>query len=155
MYLVDSADEVIELSDLPAHSAGAPMPMILATDNDLRLAYEAAPDGNNLAVVSFIRPEAHYFGSLNDEALQGHPLAARGLGAYGIYEVRESSWIRTLAQRNSVHRHHDAGRFDALKHFIFTFHDTTFECVAGQVQVAAYVPNEGNVLALLTKSLSR
>jgi len=31
---------------------------------------------------------------------------------------------------NSVHRCHDPETFKALTHYIFTFHDSTFECVA-------------------------
>lgn len=31
---------------------------------------------------------------------------------------------------NSVHRRHDPKIFEAFTHYIFTFHDSTFECVA-------------------------
>jgi len=30
----------------------------------------------------------------------------------------------------STERYHDPKRFEALAHYIFTFHDSTFECVA-------------------------
>jgi len=31
---------------------------------------------------------------------------------------------------NSIHEYHRPEAFAALTHFVFTFHDTTFECVA-------------------------
>jgi hypothetical protein len=75
-------------------------------------------------------------GPPNDEALLGHPLAARGLSHYGAYEVIDSSWIRKLERMNSVHDRHDSSRFFKDKrHFVFTFHDSTFECIARGFEV--------------------
>jgi hypothetical protein len=31
---------------------------------------------------------------------------------------------------NSVHPHHDREGFARLRHYVFAFHDSTFECVA-------------------------
>jgi hypothetical protein len=142
MYTIDLRDEVAKFDGVPGHSPGAPMPMILANDVGVVLAYEMAPSGEQYAVVKFIRPRAHYLGPPDDETAQGHPLAERGLRPYGIYEIRNSSWIRTLEQTNRVHRNHNARRFDVLKHFIFTFHDNTFECVAEGAILAASTPND-------------
>ena len=52
------------------------MPQILANDVSPLLAYEVAPGGEEYAIVKFIQPCAHYFGSPNDETMRGHPLAA-------------------------------------------------------------------------------
>ena len=141
MYTVDSLDEVLNFEDVPGHSPGAPMPQILANDNVV-LAYEVVPGGEEYAVVNFIQPRAHYFGSPSDETASGHPLAKRGLEPYGVFEVRNSSWIRALEQMNRVHPKHDASRFGSLRHFVFTFHDNTFECVAHGAVLAAKFPNE-------------
>ena len=152
MYTVDQFDEVQVLEGLPSHSAGAPMPVILANDHALILAYETAPDGADYAIVKFLSPRAHYFGAPNDETLRGHPLAARGLGHYGIYEIRHSSWIRTLDRVNSVHPRHNASRFQKLRHFVFTFHDATLECVAEGITLVGRLPNTvENSKTLLTE----
>ena len=59
------------------------------------------------------------------------PLADRGLRPYGVFEIRESSWVRKLERMNAAHPYHDKHRFMSdKKHFVFSFHDTTFECVA-------------------------
>jgi len=77
---------------------------------------------DSVALVDFVGPEAHYFGPPHDDFLHRHPLHARGLDIYGAFEVHDSSWIRELQ--------HIAGRQINARHFILTFHDITFECVA-------------------------
>jgi hypothetical protein len=147
MYSVDQKDKVIELLDTPRSSIGAPCPMLLASEEYLYLAFflpntPKGWDGSTVRVVSeetcgepvalitFIHSYAHFFGPPNDEAFSGHPLASRGLRPYAAFEVQDSSWIRTLERMNSVHPCHRPERFAKLRHFIFSFHDTTFECVA-------------------------
>jgi hypothetical protein len=147
MYSVDHQDRVSELANIPKCSAGAPCPMVLASDDQLILCYylqntppgwdgrsvrEVGPDspGEPAAVVRFVDPCASMFGPPNDEAFSGHPLAARGLHAYGAFEVVNSSWIRRLEKMNSVHPYHRKESYDSLRHFILSFHDSTFECVA-------------------------
>jgi len=49
---------------------------------------------------------------------------------YEAHLVSRSSWIDELEQRNRVHRSHRKEQFDAWRHYILCFHDTTFECVA-------------------------
>jgi hypothetical protein len=55
----------------------------------------------------------------NDEGLEEHPLSEHGLTAYGSFEVVNSQWIKEVASG-----------FAGARHFIFTFHDSTFECIA-------------------------
>jgi hypothetical protein len=52
-------------------------------------------DDEPVALVKFEQCYAYMFGPPNDEAFHGHPLAKRGLHAYGAFEVEHSSWIRT------------------------------------------------------------
>jgi hypothetical protein len=69
MYSIDKDTRIIALNDPPTQNVGAPMPRVVATDDKLLLAYETAPTGDEVAVLSFFRPYAHSFGSPNDEAL--------------------------------------------------------------------------------------
>lgn len=152
MYDVDSRDQVLELKGVPQASPGAPLPLIIATDNALTVAFlvhepsstagverprmvDTATAGEQVAVIRFRGPLAHQFGPPNDESLTGHPLATRGLRPYGAYEVRDSSWIRALERQNRVHPLHRPDAFAQRRHFIFTFHDSTFECVAEALEV--------------------
>jgi hypothetical protein len=153
VYEVDSLDLVVELHDAPRPDIGAPLPVLLCDEHRLLLAYlvsepDPAWDGSYVTMVSpesegmavacvrFKWPSAHMFGPPNDEAFSGHPLAARGLHPYAVFEVHDSSWIRKLERMNSVHPRHNRERFLAgLRHFVFAFHDSTFECVADGFEV--------------------
>jgi hypothetical protein len=155
MYTVTDKDFPREISTLPQSSIGAPCPMLLADEGTLRIGYyleeerptaewsefeirpPAPGDSDDLcAVVTFSAVHAHMFGPPNDEAFSGHPLASRGLGPYGAFEVDCSSWLRSLERMNSVHPYHRPERFSRYKHFILTFHDTTFECLAEAFSVS-------------------
>jgi hypothetical protein len=131
------------------------MPIVVANDAHLFLIYEVAPAGEERVALRFEEPRAHYFGSPNDEALSGHPLNARGLRSYGAFEVIASSWLRSLERMNRVHPRHDATRFAAHRHFIFTFHDNTFECIAKGMSVAARVPNDAEGAKALRRLLGK
>jgi hypothetical protein len=151
MYTADDLDTVVELHDVPPSCCGAPIPVVVSDEGKVLLAYIAAapipnwdgiprsvgPDSSDklIAVIKFWRPCAHMFGPPNDEAFHGHPLASRGLTPYGIFEIKNSSWIRRLERMNSVHRLHNPLYFRGLGHFIFCFHDSTFECIAENFEV--------------------
>lgn len=140
-------DRVVKLDDVPQSSIGAPCPMIVADEHSLVVAFylEDRPedwDGKTVrvidptesaepyALVSFERVYAHYSGAPNDEAFKGHPLTTRGLKPYGAFEIKHSTWRHQLMVMNRVHAHHEDSRFEALSHFILSFHDSVFECIA-------------------------
>ena len=166
MYAVDDRDRVERLEGVPQSDAGAPLPQVVADEHHLWLSYvvsESDPgwdgacatmvspssSGLPLAVVRFRVVYAHYFGVPNDEAFAGHPLAARGLRPYGAYIIRGSSWLRRLEEMNRVHRQHDAARYAELNHYVFAFHDSTFECVAGSVHVEITRGSQDELLSQL------
>jgi hypothetical protein len=167
MYSVDDKDTVVKLHDTPQSSVGAPCPVIFATEHTVHLAYyiqetPAGWDGSSvrvidehtvgepIALVSFVRPHAHMFGPPNDEAFSGHPLASRGLQPYSVCEIRESSWIRLLERMNAVHPFHKPERFVDYRHFIFSFHDRTFECVANNFTISVHT---GSVIEIIELAL--
>ncbi|MEL7536957.1 MAG: hypothetical protein AAFM91_07765 [Pseudomonadota bacterium] len=147
MYRVDGNDRVIELDALPQSSVGAPIPYVFASELFTYVAYYAQEtdpnwDGSTVRVVGpdssderviVVRFDSYatYFGPPNDEAFDGHPLEQRGLTPYGFFEIANSSWIRSLEKMNSVHRNHNGEEFlRRNRHFVLSFHDSTFECVA-------------------------
>ena len=84
------------------------------------------------AVVEFKRCLLSRFGYPNDEARWGIPQYQDV--SYGIYEVRNSTWINEVVRLNRF-------RFPATtddyvrKHFLFAFHDDTFECLADDLSL--------------------
>jgi hypothetical protein len=60
------------------------------------MADEAKDESSRYAVLRFVHPHDHMFGSPNDEALDGHPLYKIGLSHYAFYQVFDSPWIKQL-----------------------------------------------------------
>lgn len=169
MYLVDERDRVIELEGVPQSSVGSPLPIVLSDEFTILLAYmvedptpitsetiprivDVSTPGESLALVEFKSYHSYMFGGPNDEAFDGHPLAGRGLHPYGAFRVENSSWVRQLERMNSVHPYHNPKRFAELTHFVFAFHDSTFECVAKSFTTSEF---EGTLEGLLPVMLSR
>ena len=111
--------------------------------------------GEPIALVRFEPCYAQMFGPPNDEAFSGHPLASRGLRPYGAYEVTQSSWIRRhekieLRSPPAPARH--VPQAENLS--IFTFHDSTFECVCDRFDVTLARGSIESVVPEMVKRLA-
>lgn len=138
MYEIDSRDRAVVLDLAPSPDSGDPLPIVLAKDGAVILSYVA---GRELTVVAtFPFCAAHLFGDPDAKSLGRHPLAERGLKAHGAFEVRDSSWARSLDA---------SGR---KKHFVFTFRDSTFECVAADIGVEL-IREDDDTIKLMSKRL--
>lgn len=104
--------------------AGNPDPVVLLREDSVLLIYRGS--GDELVGIRFVAL-AVSFGHPNDEALPGHPLSDAGLGFYGIYQVEPSPWLTQVLARNRVV--FPSSSFNAT-HWVITFHDSTFECLA-------------------------
>jgi hypothetical protein len=139
----DTLERLADFSSLPDQ------PMIVSDEAGVRLVFRPkipiVADGRVVQLiktVTFKRALACYFGLPNDGALAGHPLSERGLEPYQGYVVRQSSWISELARRNSVHSAHSSHSFDHLNHYVFTFKDEFFECVASGYELEIVSGND-------------
>ena len=159
MYSVDERDGVIELHDVPQSSVGAPAPVILSDERKLLLGYiiqdrdSSFSRAEHFALIEFRGYWSYMFGAPNDEAIDGHPLATRGLNPYGSFEVQDSSWIRQVERMNSVHPNHDPKRFDRYKHYVFAFHDSTFECIAEEFTISEHHGSFGSLITIMQHRL--
>jgi hypothetical protein len=122
------------LSDFPSLDCDQPK---VVSDGDVSLVFQnklrVVVDGRVRQLVSGVRFDATiacYFGLPNDEALSGHPLYRLGLEPYRAYEVVASTWIHDLSVRNAVHPGHRNDSFAEMHHYVFTFKDEFFECIA-------------------------
>jgi len=136
--------------------AGAPIPHVISNDSRTFLIYyvnvvDPNWDGTYanvrdttsgqedlIALVEFIRVIHFKFGGPNDEVIHGHPLYEHGLEAYSAHEVINSKWIAEQKQINSVHYRYDPARWENLKHYILTFHDEMFECIAQEYKIEVF-----------------
>lgn len=128
----------IDMGCLPEAAVSGPVLLqsdyhVFLTFNAVQIASDHRREDAGTAVVEIQRCYVTKFGYPNDEALPGHPLYQRGLSAYGAFEVRNSRWIRVLTERNRV-RFPETGD-SRQTHFIITFHDSSFECIADGLKV--------------------
>jgi hypothetical protein len=147
-------EEYAESLDFPVRwSAGAPLPHLFVNDNRALLAFllaEHDPDWDGtwpvgkslasaeaepLAVVEFEYCQAAKLGAPNDEVFSGHPLNGRGREPYAAQRVVNSRWLKEIEAINSVHPLYQPEMWRDLRHFIFWFHDSVFECVAESFKV--------------------
>ena len=132
--------------------SGSPSPKVLSSDTKLFLVFYKKseepmvlfdyPEPRNtivdkgIGVVEFKRFLSFKFGSPSSETLTGHPYYKYGLTYYAGHSLEQSPWIDTLARINEVHPYHDSEKFKSYNHYIFTFHDRTFECIAQSYQAS-------------------
>jgi hypothetical protein len=144
-----AGDEYAEDLDFElAWSTGAPLPHVLANGHRTFLLFYLA-DSDSLGVVEFRHVHSVKLGGPNDEAIEGHPLSGKGLRAYAAHKVVNSRWIAEAERINSVHPQHRGGWHDRLNHYVFCFHDETFECLAGGFTAERCVGSPRAVLAEL------
>lgn len=136
--------------------AAVSQPVLLQTDYATFLTFNAMrerPDGCRddvgTAIVEVERCHVTCFGYPNDEALPGHPLYTRGLSAYGVFAVRNSRWVRALTERNRVA--FPSTPDSNQTHFIISFHDSCFECIADSLKVTLTTRPYAEVFASITQ----
>jgi len=140
-----SSDVVVEL-DLPwLPDPGAPSPVLFQDEDQATLSYGTSvlAPGGPLAVVQFDHCMVATFGYPNEDGRWGHRLYDAGLTSHAIFEVENPSWLERLRAQNAVARPDAASWWPnspdtssdvgPVRHFIVTFHDSTFECLARSV----------------------
>ena len=135
MHTSSGPEQVVELDLGIVREAAISGALVLQSELSTFLTFNAMrADGQGRrvdagsAVVEFRRCLRTKFGLPNDEALAGHPLAQLGLDAYGVFEVLNSRWRTEAEAENRVC--FPATDYSEFWHFIFTFHDSSFECLA-------------------------
>jgi hypothetical protein len=114
MYTPDEKDRVVPIT-VPNPDVENPLPIVLAKDGTVVLSYMTFFAGKDAhVIVSFHVAYEHRFGPPDRRGLASHPLSGRGLKPDSVFEVKDSSWAR-------------AGKG---KHYVFTFRDAVFECLA-------------------------
>jgi len=138
---------------------GAPTPKILASEHFLLLFYfvdkqtkeilmeRDVVSDRGVVILEFLNYLNFKLGSPNDEVLHGHPYFNLGLRPYSFFELENSDWLLEVIKVNSVHPRHDDCLFEDYKHFILTFHDSTFECIAESYKVNFSVKSMGEVIS--------
>lgn len=126
-------EKIIPLDRELSPEAAVSGAVVLATEFETMLCFNAMRRqsdgmyrGIGLAVVRFDLCVQSKFGYPNDEAHFSIP-RTRGLG-YGCFEVLDSPWNEEICALNR-HAFPDTVPCKS-RHFLFLFHDSSFECLA-------------------------
>ena len=131
-------DQILLLDSVPQPAADAAEPFIVASDRRVILAYPIAesdferfgpfdPDDDPFCAVLFPDTLFHRLGPPGERDMEIHPLATQGLAAYSVHEVINSSLAEELSAISLPEV--------AKRHFVITFQESTFECVASDYTV--------------------
>ncbi len=156
----------------PQWNIGAPLPQVFANGHRTYLTYLIdTPDPNwdgtyttlidntsdnsfPIAIVTFIRPNSHRFGIVNDEAANGHPLYNKGLEVYRAHIIENSNWIEELKSIHKIHPYFSDKHWVDYKHFFLFFHDEIFEIIAKDFKIEVINSTFKNVAVELAKRLN-
>lgn len=123
--------------DVPPMDTGVPVPRLVSDGASAAIVYRTP--GRTMeemvpAAVSFFGISHMTFGYPNDEGLVSHPLEKYGLGYYDLQEVYESPSIEQFIEMLKV-TYSPETDFSGLRHFIWVFHDETFETICSGFKV--------------------
>ena len=109
--------------------------------------------GERLAVVSFELCRWASLGGPNDEVHDGHPLSGKGLDSHTAQLVVNSRKLAELEGINSVHTQYHPNQWSDVNHYIFWFHDSTFECLASGFSVERFEGSRPDLLKIVCERL--
>lgn len=139
MAPTDETDRVVRIP-VPEPDVEHPLPIVLSKDGALVLSYMAFLVRKDAHIIlTFHYAFGHRFGPPDKKGLASHPLAARGLKADGAFEVKGSTWVRDSFGGKG-------------KHYVFTFKDATFECVA-EGYGSETIDEDADVVKLMARRL--
>ncbi|SFB86217.1 hypothetical protein SAMN05421780_101798 [Flexibacter flexilis DSM 6793] len=140
--------ELVEIKGLFEMDFGSPSPTILSNDNELFIAFYAdkqssstIPQERNtiydtgIFALKFKAFLKYTFGLPGDETIQGHPYSKLGMKSYSFYELRNSDLIKSLQDIEKIHPNYNPEKWKMYKHYILTFHDNMFECIAQDFEI--------------------
>lgn len=169
--LLKGEETAIPISTQFPQDVGAPIPHVISNGYKTLLLYyigTSNPDWTEsnpaiqvldcksqdyVALIDFQNCYCFRFGGVNDEVLNGHPLYEHGLESYEMHEIKHSSWICEQEKINAVHANFVQELWDTRKHYVFTFHDDLFECIADSYTIQAYQGSLRRVMELANKQL--
>ena len=135
MYRVTEKEIIEEDRRFPCPCSGSTDPIVLQDELKLVLAYRVAEqdwktefnsaekivadeNGELWAIIIFKNVSMSLWSSINDEGISNHPLYRSGLKLYSVNNIKKS-YLKEFFERDDF----------VTQHIIFTFHDSTFECV--------------------------
>jgi hypothetical protein len=135
--------KLIELIGQVYIDNGAPMPLVISNDTELFVTFYGPQHINSdipvqldpvvhtgTVIIHFDRYLKYAFGMPGNESIFFHRYTKLGLSSFSFFELEDSPMIKELQDIDRQHPYYNGSKWDNYKHFILTFHDNMFECVA-------------------------
>ena len=74
--------------------------------------------------------------------------------SYSIYELKNSDLIKSLQDIEKIHPQYNPKKWEMYRHFILTFHDNMFECIAQDFEIREENTSIYNQAAVMLNELS-
>ena len=159
--------ELVEIKDLFEMDFGSPSPTILSNDNELFIAFYADKKnsssiplerdiiyGTGIFALKFKGYLKYAFGLPGEETIYGHPYSKLGMKSYSFYELKDSDLIKSMQGIEKVHPHYNPKKWELYRHYILTFHDNMFECIAQDFEIREENVSIYNQVAVMLNELS-
>ena len=159
--------KLTEIKNLFEMDSGAPLPTILSNDNELFIAFYVDRESlstipqerdaicdTGVIVLKFKRCLKYTFGLPGDETIQGHPYSKLGMESYSFYELTNSDLVQSLQNIEKVHPEYNPEKWKTYKHYILTFHDNMFECIAQGFEIREKNTSLYNQVTVMLNELS-
>jgi hypothetical protein len=159
--------KLVEIKGLFEMDMGAPVPLVISNDNELFLTFyrdkfskrEVPVERNTVYdegvfVLNFKFYLSYRFGLPGNETIQGHPYYKLGLKPYSFFELKDSDFIGQLIKIERIHPYFNPEKWKVYKHYILTFHDNMFECIAEGFELEEKSISIYNQASLIVNELS-
>ncbi|WP_367916669.1 hypothetical protein [Leadbetterella sp. DM7] len=159
--------ELVEIRGLFKMDFGSPSPTILSNDNELFIAFYANRQNSStipqecntiydtgVFALKFKVYLKYTFGLPGEETIQGHPYSKLGMKSYSFYELKNSDLIKSLQDIEKVHPQYNPTKWEMYRHYILTFHDNMFECIAQDFEIREENTSIYNQAAVMLNELS-
>ena len=117
---------------------GAPQPVLLSSEHKTFLIFHMEGGDDCVGRVEFHDVWSAKLGEPDENGILGHPLVGSGLEFDCPCEISSSQWIAEIADTFSFSHSNVEPMEHEMRHLIFPFHDSTFECVARSYTVCEF-----------------
>ncbi|MGV0755488.1 hypothetical protein ACTS95_03850 [Empedobacter brevis] len=121
---------------------GSPSPKILSDSNNLFLNFMVDDENFNTITLKFLNYHIYKIGYPGNETLCYHPYTELGINSSDFYLVNDSMWMNELREIDKNHPYFSDKKWNSLNHYIITFHDDLFECIAKGFETTSQITFE-------------
>lgn len=142
LFLARGEETVVPIPWEPLWDACSPAQQVIASATRLFLLYRVPlGDGDVLppaVIVEFADYECFRECAFRNDTVESHPYRGRGLELHAAHMVANSLWIGREQNINATPPRHEDASWNDYRHYVLTFPDAFFECLARRHRVTVF-----------------